>query len=68
MQEIFNVGPRLFGACTANYLSDLFKPGSIPNQITTNVVPEPRSIFLLPGGLLGFAWMWVQLRPRRIFA
>jgi phosphatidylinositol-3-phosphatase len=40
IQEIFNVGPCLLDACSATDLSDLFKPGWIPND----VVPEPRSI------------------------
>ena len=53
MQEIFNVGPCLLAACTANDLSDLFVAGAIPNQITTNLVPEPTSGLLLLGGLLG---------------
>jgi phosphatidylinositol-3-phosphatase len=51
MQEIFNVGACLLGACDANDLSDLFKPDSVPNQITTNLVPEPESALLLTGGL-----------------
>ena len=55
MQEIFNVGPCLLSACTANDLSDLFEPGSIPSQITTDLVPEPRTILLLAGGLFGLA-------------
>ena len=53
MQEIFNVGPCLLAACSANDLSDLFVPGAIPDQITTNLVPEPTSGLLLLGGLLG---------------
>lgn len=40
MQEIFGVGPCLQAACTANDLSDLFKPRSIPITIAT---PEPAS-------------------------
>lgn len=53
MQEIFNVGPCILGACSANDLSDLFVAGAIPNQITTNLVPEPMSGLLLAGGLIG---------------
>jgi hypothetical protein len=37
MQKIFNVGPCLRDACSANDLSDLFVPGAIPNQITNSV-------------------------------
>ena len=33
MQEIFQVGPCLRHACTANDLSDLFLPGTIPSRI-----------------------------------
>jgi hypothetical protein len=54
MQEIFNVGPCLRDACNANDLSDLFVAGAIPQQITTNFVPEPMSGLLLVSGLLGF--------------
>jgi phosphatidylinositol-3-phosphatase len=57
MQEIFNVGSCLLDACSATDLSDLFKPGSIPNEITTDVVPEPRSILLVTAGLFGLALM-----------
>jgi len=32
MQEIFGVGPWLGDAANANDLSDLFKPGSVPNE------------------------------------
>jgi hypothetical protein len=31
MREIFNVGPCILGACSANDLSDLFVAGAIPN-------------------------------------
>ena len=44
MQEIFNVGPCLGGACGANDLSDLFKTGSIPSLLTVgpgNCIPFP---------------------------
>jgi hypothetical protein len=53
MQEIFNVRPFLLDACTATDLSDLFKPGSMPND----VVPEPRSILQVTAGLFGLALM-----------
>jgi hypothetical protein len=53
MQEIFNVGPCLLAACSANDLSDLFVAGAIPSQITNNLVPEPMSGLLLASGLLG---------------
>ena len=55
MQEIYNIGPCLLAACSANNLADLFKPGSIPNQITTDLVPEPSSMLLLVAGLFGVA-------------
>jgi phosphatidylinositol-3-phosphatase len=55
MQEIYNIGPCLLAACSANNLADLFKPGSIPNQITTDLVPEPSSMMLLVAGLFGVA-------------
>lgn len=57
MQEIFNIGPCLLDACSTTDLSDLFTPGSIPNRITTDVVPEPRSILLVTAGLFGLALM-----------
>ena len=48
MQEIFGVGPCIRGACTANDLSGLFVPGSIPQgQIT----PEPSTISAAALGL-----------------
>lgn len=62
MQEIFNVGPCIRDACNANDLSDLFKEGAIPSQITNNVVPEPTSGLLLLGGLLGLGL--IRRRPR----
>jgi hypothetical protein len=63
MQEVFNVGPCLLDACNATDLSNLFKPGSIPNRITTDLVPEPGSLLLLAAGVLG-----VALTRRRVLA
>ena len=36
IQKIFDVGPCLRDACSANDLNDLFVPGAIPNQISNN--------------------------------
>ena len=52
MQQIFNVGPCLGAACTANDLADLFVPGTIPNA-GTDAIPEPASLAVLGAGLLG---------------
>jgi phosphatidylinositol-3-phosphatase len=64
MQELFNVGAGtatgfLGDAANATDLSDLFKPGAIPNA-GASVIPEPTSIGLLVMGAAG-----MLLRKRR---
>ncbi|MBV8864444.1 MAG: PEP-CTERM sorting domain-containing protein [Acidobacteriaceae bacterium] len=56
MEEIYGVGPCLRGACTANDLSDLFKPGSIP------AVPEPSTVSV---SALGIGLLIMSLVRRR---
>lgn len=51
-QEVFDVGPCLRAACSANDLSDLFVPGSIPSGISSTI-PEPVTISVFAAGLLG---------------
>jgi hypothetical protein len=43
MQEIFGVGPCLRDACQATDLSDLFRAGSIPQEVPV-ATPEPSGI------------------------
>ncbi len=58
MEEIYGVGPCLSGACGANDLSDLFKPGAIPKA----AVPEPSTVSV---SALGIGLLMMGLARRR---
>jgi hypothetical protein len=61
MQEIYGVGPCLLDACNATDLSDLFKAGSIPQDVAT---PEPATVGVVIFGLAALA-AWKRTRRKK---
>lgn len=61
MQEIYGVGPCLLDACNATDLSDLFRAGSIPQDVAT---PEPSTFGVLIFSLAALV-AWKRIRRKK---